>query len=87
MGRTSINPLYIPPEKLYEDETMSTNNSNPDEFVIELDEILSKEEFIKLVDSYPSIEDAIRDGVGIDHSFPPEGEVSAEWNMMIWTHS
>ncbi len=66
---------------------MSTNNSNPDEFVIELDEILSKEEFIKLVDSYPSIEDAIRDGVGIDHSFPPEGEVSAEWNMMIWTHS
>ena len=42
---------------------MSTNNSDPDEFVIELDEILSKEEFIKLVDSYPSIEDAIRDGI------------------------
>lgn len=66
---------------------MNITNGNPDEFIIEPENALSKEEFIKLVDSYLSIEDAIRDGVGIDHSFPPEGEVSAEWNMVIWTHS
>lgn len=49
-------------------------------------EILEKDDFIKLVDSYSSVEKAILDGVGITHSFPPEGEVSAEWNMLIWTH-
>lgn len=49
-------------------------------------EILEKDDFISLVDSYPTIEDAILDGVGITHSFPPEGEVSAEWNMLVWTH-
>ena len=49
-------------------------------------EILEKDDFISLVDSYPTIEKAILDGVGITHSFPPEGEVSAEWNMLIWTH-
>lgn len=66
---------------------MNTTNDNHDVFVIEPEEVLNKEEFIKLVDSYPSIEDAIKDGVGINHSFPPEGEVSAEWNMLVWTHS
>lgn len=49
-------------------------------------EILEKDDFVSLVDSYPTIEEAILDGVGITHSFPPEGEVSAEWNMLIWTH-
>ena len=49
-------------------------------------EILEKDDFISLVDSYPTIEDAILDGVGITHSFPTEGEVSAEWNMLVWTH-
>lgn len=66
---------------------MNTTNDNHDVLVIEPEEVLDKEEFIKLVDSYPSIEDAIQDGVGINHSFPPEGEVSAEWNMLVWTHS
>ncbi len=53
---------------------------------IQPEEILEKDDFISLVDSYPTIEDAILDGVGITHSFPPEGEVSAEWNMLIWSH-
>lgn len=66
---------------------MNTTDNNHDVFVIDPEEVLDKEEFIKLVDSYPSIEAAIQDGVGVDHSFPLEGEVSAEWNMLVWTHS
>ena len=69
------------------DKNMNTTTDNNDVFIIEPEEVLNKEEFIKLVDSYPSIEAAIQDGVGVDHSFPPEGEVSAEWNMLVWTHS
>lgn len=53
---------------------------------IEPEEILEKDDFISLVDNYPTIEEAILDGVGITHSFSPEGEVSAEWNILIWTH-
>lgn len=72
---------------IQKDKDMNTATDNNDVFIIEPEEVLNKEEFIKLVDSYPSIEDAIHDGVGVNHSFPPEGEVSAEWNMLVWTHS
>lgn len=55
--------------------------------VLDHDEILTKDEFIAVVKSYPSVDDAIKDGVGTTHSFPPEGEVSAHWNMMVWSNS
>lgn len=55
--------------------------------VLDRDEILTKDEFIAVVKSYPSVDDAIKDGVGTTHSFPPEGEVSAHWNMMVWSNS
>lgn len=55
--------------------------------VLDRDEILTKDEFIAVVKSYPSVDDAIKDGVGTTHSFPPEGEVFAHWNMMVWSNS
>lgn len=53
--------------------------------VLDHDEVLSREEFIDVVKSYPSVNDAIKDGVGTTHSFPPEGELSVHWNIMVWS--
>lgn len=55
--------------------------------VLRHDEVLSREEFINVVKSYPSVDDAIEDGVGTSHSFPPEGELAAHWNLMVWSNS